>query len=160
MAESPIINVLTYQLHYKLARQIYNEFQDRLKECRYLIGESRKFEALRENSQTVELLLALSIFHKRVIANFESAVSFHDTVKRFGETETIRIGQFELTLKEKNRLLGILMNYQQLIDDFSIPQWILHYGETYEFLENLVLLKEYPDTITEKEDTNRDELPF
>ena len=160
MAKSPIINVLTYRLHYDLARQIYNEFQDRYRECQYLIGETNKFVVLRESLQTVELLLALSIFHKRVVANFEAAVSFHDTVKRFGATETVRMGGFELTLKERNRLLGIVMNYQKLVDDFSIPQWILHYGETFEFLENLALLKEYPDTIGVKEDDNRDELPI
>ena len=67
--ETPMINILTYRLPYKLTNQIYNEYQSRLKEATYLIKNYEKYRPLNQHIKTVELFLSLSIFHKRVITN-------------------------------------------------------------------------------------------
>lgn len=139
--ESPIINILTYKLDYKLARQIFNEYQNRYKEAMYLIETYKTYRPLQANIKTVELLLALSIFHKRVIANLDAAVKFYGTVNRISQSETIKIGSYALTGQEKNKILGVTMGYDALIKKFSISPAFMDYNETRDFLKKLIGLK-------------------
>ena len=87
--DTPIINILTYQLPFKLANQIYSEFQSRMKEANYLIENYKLYKPLSECPKTVELLLSLSIFHRRVITNLDGAVKFYGKKKKKGKTDTI-----------------------------------------------------------------------
>ena len=139
--ETPIINILTYKLPFELSNQIYNEFQNRLREAHYLIEKYKKYKVLHNNLKTVELLLSLSIFHKRVIANLDAAIKFHGTVSRKSQADTISIGAYKFTGEEKNKLLAVVLNYKQLIEKFSIPPIVMEYYETREFLKNLIDLK-------------------
>ncbi|MCA9761312.1 MAG: hypothetical protein KC463_07365, partial [Streptococcus sp.] len=86
--ETPMINILTYQLPYKLTNQIYNEYQSRLKEATFLIENYKTYNALKPHVNTIELFLSLSIFHKRVITNLDGAVKFYGTVTKKGKTDT------------------------------------------------------------------------
>jgi hypothetical protein len=139
--EFPIINILTYQLPFDLANQIYNEFQSRIKDAKYLIENYASYKALEQDLKTVELLLSLSIFHKRVIANLDSAVKFYGTVSKRSDADVIKIGSYDLTGEEKNKLLAVVISYDKLIEKFSIPNFVLEYYETKEFLKNLKNLK-------------------
>ena len=139
--DSPIINILTYKLDYKLSRQIFSEFQNRFKEAQFLIDNYKTYQQLKPNIKTVELLLALSIFHKRVIANLDAAVKFYGTVNRIGKSETIRMGGYSLTNQEKNKILGVTMSYEALIKKFSISPTMMDYSETRDLLKKIILLK-------------------
>ena len=139
--ESPIINILTYQLPYKLTNQIYNEYQSRLKEAIFLIDNYKTYKSLKDNIKSVELFLSLSIFHKRVITNLDGAVKFYGTVTGKGQTDTIQIGTYSLTGDEKNKILAVVLNYNQLLKKFSIPPIVMEYFETREFLKKLITLK-------------------
>ena len=99
--ETPIINIFTYGLPYKLANQIYKEYDSRLREAIFIITESKRYASLKDSMQTVELLLALSIFDKRVISNLQAGVKFYSTVSSYSESETIQIGTYRLTGEEK-----------------------------------------------------------
>lgn len=163
--KSPIINILTYKLDYKLSTQIYNEYQNRHREAAYLIQNYKTYQVLKKNMKTVELLLALSIFHKRVIANLDAAVKFYRTVNRVSEAETIKMGSYSLTGQEKNKLLGIKMNYDALIKKFSVPPTIMDYVETRDFLKKLISLKDNLFYGTNQNETSggeegETELPF
>jgi len=78
--KTPIINILTAGTPYKLANQIYNEFQNRFKEAKYFIENFSWYSELSEDIETIEFLLALSIFHKRVVAKLYGAIKFYGTV--------------------------------------------------------------------------------
>ncbi len=106
--ETPIINILTYKLPFELTNQIYNEFQNRLKEATFLIDTYKTYNPLKENIKTVELFLSLSIFHRRVITNLDGAVKFYETVIKNGQTDTVRIGNYNLTANEKNKILAVV----------------------------------------------------
>ena len=84
MAENTnnLINILTYKLPYDLANQIFKEYQDRYREVLFFIENGNSFKNLKEDIRTVELLLALSIFHKRVISNLDAAVKFYGRVTK------------------------------------------------------------------------------
>jgi hypothetical protein len=51
-------------LPFYLANQIYNEYQDRIREAKYIIDISENYSPVANSLITVELLLALSIFIK------------------------------------------------------------------------------------------------
>lgn len=139
--ETPIINILTYSLPFELTNQIYNEYQSRFKEATYLIDNFKTYRILQSDTKTVELLLSLSIFHKRVISNLDAAVKFYGTVTSHSEAEIIKIGSYDLTGDEKNKILAIVMSYNRLIEKFSIPTSVMEYYETKEFLKKLINLK-------------------
>lgn len=139
--ETPIINILTYHLHFELTNQIYNEFQSRYKEANYLIENYKTYKVLKKDIKVVEVLLSLSIFHKRVIANLDAAVKFYGTVSKSSNANTIKMGAYELTGDEKNKILAVVLNYNKLIEKFSIPPKYMEYYETKEFLKNLINLK-------------------
>lgn len=139
--ETPIINILTYRLPFELTNQIYNEFQNRFRDANYLIDNYKTYQPLKGSLKTVELFLSLSIFHRRIITNLDGAVKFYGTVTKKGETDTIRIGSYNLTGDEKNKLLAVVLNYQKLLDKFSIPPALMEYYETREFLKKLIALK-------------------
>lgn len=139
--ETPMINILTYQLPYKLTNQIYNEYQSRLKEANYLIDNYKTYSPLRQHINTVELFLSLSIFYKRVITNLDGAVKFYGTVTKKRQTDTIQIGAYKMTEDEKNKILAVVMNYNQLLEKFSIPPIVMEYFETREFLKKLIVYK-------------------
>jgi hypothetical protein len=112
---SPIINILTYKLDFKLTNQIYKEYQTRLKEAKYKIENFRTYKILEKDMQTVELLLALSIFHKRVIANLEAATKFYSKINNLSGADTIKMGTYALNGLEKNKILGVIISYNKLM---------------------------------------------
>ena len=166
--KTPIINILTYKLPFELTNQIYNEFQNRLKEANFLIDKYKTYKPLKENIKTVELFLSLSIFHRRVIANLDGAVKFYGTVTKKGQTDTVRIGNYNLTGEEKNKILAVVMNYNALLEKFSIPPIVMEYYETRDFLKKLIILKSRIDndnfeeiqTRENGDQTSEEELPF
>ena len=139
--ETPIINILTYGLPYKLANQIYKEYDSRLREAIFIITESKRYASLKDSMHTVELLLALSIFDKRVISNLQAGVKFYSTVSSYSESETIQIGTYRLTGEEKNKLLGVIINYNTILKNYGLTEGLTNYSATKDFLLYLVNLK-------------------
>lgn len=164
--DTPIINILTYRLPFELTNQIYNEFQSRFKEAKYLIDTYKAYKPLSDNIKAVELFLSLSIFHRRVVTNLDGAVKFYGTVTKKGDTDTIRIGSYNLTGLEKNKLLAVVINYQKVLEKFSIPPVTMEYYETRDFLKKLVTLKTTLENGKNQErqkgenKTDQDDLPF
>ena len=147
MAESktPIINIFTYGLPFKLANQMYSEYQSRLNEANFILENSKNYFSLRKHTQTVELLLALSIFHKRVISNLEGGVKFYQSVYNYSKAETISIGSYKLTGDEKNKLLAVIINYQKILKKYGLTSGLINYDETKYFLRYLLEVKNQQD---------------
>lgn len=142
MAENtPIINILTYKLPYDLANQIYNEYQERLREANFIIANSRRYKRLEGDGKTIETLLALSIFHKRVISNLDAAIKFHGRVTRNSNATHIKIGKYDFTWEERNMLQAIVISYNNLIARYKVPSSLMDYYLTKDFLWKLVILK-------------------
>lgn len=147
--QTPIINILTYGLPFDLANQVYNEYQDRHREAVFLIDNYDRYSSLADNLLTVELLLALSIFHKRVIANLDAAVKFHGTVKNISKADIIQIGKYSFTGEEKNKLLALTITYRKLLDKYDLTEDVMNYSLTREFLQKLLVIKSITDNAEE-----------
>lgn len=139
--QSPIINTLTYQLPFDLANQIYREYEDRMKEIAFTLENGIRFRHLRNDMVTIEALLAMSIFHKRVISNLDAAIKFHHRVTSQSQAEAIRMGSYLLNGDERNKILGVVMNFNQLMRRFNITQQFMDYYLTRDFLINVQQLK-------------------
>jgi hypothetical protein len=139
--EHALIRYLTYRLPYNIANQLFKEYEDRMKEIDWLLENSRQFIDLRENKSTIELLLAISIFHKRIISNLDSASKFYSLVTKNSEAESVRIGRYDLTGLERNKLLATILNFNQIMSEYNIPLSFTNYYATREFLTNVKRLK-------------------
>lgn len=137
----PIIRIMCYGLPYDLSNQMFNEFESRHKDALYLIKTYAFYIPIRNNLKTVELLLALSIFHKRVIANLDSAIKFHGSVTSHSNATAVRIGSYSLDIAERNRIQSVILNYRSLIRKYSLPANFFEYIETKEFIRKIVHLK-------------------
>lgn len=135
---SHIINIITYKLPFKLSNQIYNEYQNRLKEAVFLVDNYLTYKDLKDHLKTIELFLAISIFYKRVLTNFNGAVKFHKVIEKKVKIDVIKIGSFNFTGDEKNKLLAVILNFQEILDKYSIPISLFEYHETSEFLNKLI----------------------
>lgn len=161
---TPVINIFTYGLPFKLANQIYKEFQDRVKEADFLVENSNRFKFLSDYNETLEILIALSIFHKRVISNLDGAVKFYGKVNSISKADTISMGSYDLTFEEKNKILALLINYRTLIKKFGISENDFDYTETKELLSNIERVKSF-ENYGERNDYGsgkniEDDLPF
>lgn len=141
--KTPIINIFTYGLPQKLAKQIFNEYQSRLSESKFLIEKYNYYLPLLDHIKTLELLLAMSIFYKRVVTNLDSAIKFHSAVNRYSGSEVIQIGSYDFTGEEKNKLLGLIINFNNIQKKFSIPKVLYDYEQTKDFVKNVLSLLEY-----------------
>ncbi len=141
-----IIGVISRKLPRDLANQLFNEFESRLREANFLIDNYSFYRKLKKDSNTIEVLLALSIFHKRVITNLDAAVKFHGTIQRNAKANSISIGNYEFDNEEKNKLLGLLINYKKLKARFGITDYLFEYNETKDFLKKIINFKSSFDT--------------
>jgi hypothetical protein len=141
----PIINIFTYKLPKALSKPIYNEFQNRFKEAIRIIDGYPKYRILKEEVESVELLLALSIFYNRIIANLDSAIKFYGTVIQNSEADSIAIGSYNLNSSEIKRIQSLIILYQKLINKYGITEKLWSYSNTVDFLRNLINIKEKDD---------------
>lgn len=141
-----IINIMCHNLPYDLSNQLYKEFESRLKEIEFLINKYPYYKTLRKQMKTVKLLLALSIYHKRIISNLSGAVKFHSTIEKKSQSDIIQIGSYDFDTNEKNKMYSVLIGFEQIKQRFSISDTLFEYYETKQFLKQLV---QYQKNISE-----------
>lgn len=112
-----------------------------MREANFLIDNYEYYNTLKQEKKVVDIMIALSIFHKRVISCLDGADKFYGTITKNSEARTIRIGTYSFTGQERNNILGVLINYRALIAQFRIPESTMDYDRTKEFLKKLMYLK-------------------
>ncbi|WP_155958871.1 hypothetical protein [Flavobacterium limnosediminis] len=125
----------------EISNPMYNEYYNRLKEINFILENRDSYKHLREYRRTIELILSLSVFYKRVIANMDAATKFAGTVFNNSSATAIKIGTYNLTSSEKNRITAIVINYNSLIERYSISHDILTTIETKELIKKIKNLK-------------------
>src|SRR5688572_25610345 len=136
-ANSTVLTLITSGLPKPLVNQISNEYRSRIKEVDYCLNKYSIFSDLASNYKSVEIILALSIFHKRIIANLDGAVKFFKTVTTKSDAKIISIGDYQFDEQEKNKILSLLITYSQLLEKYNIPNNYVDYDATYDFLKKL-----------------------
>ncbi len=108
----------------------------------FLSGRYDYYAHLKKDIDTIQLLLALSIFYKRVLSNFDSATKFTSRIVFNSEAKSIQLGTYELSAKEIFKLERTVRTFTKLMDDYSIPIGLFEYLETKEFLRKIKIYKD------------------
>lgn len=125
----------------EISNPMYNEYYNRLKEINFILENRDTYKHLQQYKKPIELILSLSIFYKRVIANMDAATKFAGTVFSNSSAIAIKIGSYDLTENEKNRIIAIVMNYNLLIEKYSLTHDILATTETKDLIKKIKDLK-------------------
>lgn len=141
-----IISIFTYRLPKELAIPIFSEFENRKNEASRIISGYPRYSALLDSLETVELLLALSIFYKRVLCNLDAAVKFRGMVANNSATEIVRIGSYKLSYDEANKLQSLSISYRKIMSKYRLKDKLWNYNLTVEFLMAIIELKKMDDT--------------
>lgn len=140
---TPMIQIFTENLPYKLSEQMTYEYNNRISDINhFLSGKYDFYSSLKKDIRTIELLLALSIFHKRVLSNFESANKFTSRVILKSDANSIQLGTYELSSKEMFKLNKTVVNFRKLMQEYDIPISIFEYLETKEFLRKVKFFRD------------------
>lgn len=136
---------------------MYNEYNNRLKEINFILENREAYKPLIEYKKTIEMILALSIFYKRVIAHLNSATKFATTVFKMSSANAVRIGTYDLTNKEKERISAIVFNYNSLVQKYGLTIDILTTLETKDLLKKIKNLKWKFDHLIDDDENNINE---
>lgn len=128
-----MIKFFCYQIPRDVSQPMYAEYNNRMTEVKYLLGH-KLYAKLHQHIELIELLLAMSVFYKRVITNLDSATKFSNTVFNSSKAEYIKIGTYEMTPLESRRIYAVVQNYRQLMVKYHIPEGVINYTETKDFL--------------------------
>lgn len=147
-----MINTFTENLPYRLSEQMIIEYNKRLSDINHFVsGKYDYYAHLKGDIESLQMLLALSIFYKRVLTNFDSATKFSSRVVYNSEAEAIQLGTYELSSKEIFKLNKTVITFRKLLEDYSIPIGLFEYLETKEFLRKV---KVYKDSLNRNADKN------
>lgn len=141
----------------EISNPMYNEYYNRLKEINFILENRDAYKHLLQYKKTIELILSLSIFYKRVIANMDAATKFAGTVFSNSSAVAIKIGSYNLTGSEKNRIIAVVMNYNSLIEKYSLTHDMLATTETKDLIRKIKDLKWQLDNNENKDIKNNDE---
>ena len=164
--ESDLINILCYKLSGDLSRAVYNEYENRLNEIKQIWEyPQNRFIVLAPYSKTIQHLLAISTFYRRVLSGMDGACDFYKTVNKCKDKSesAIAIGKYRLDKSEYNKLLAIQISFNKLRDKFGIDEQLFNYTETEEFLTNCknifyrFYVRQFPETSGHKTD---EDFPF
>lgn len=137
-----MIEKFTENTPYRLSQQLIYEYNIRINDVNHFVSGNYDFYAsLKKDIETIELLLALTIFYKRVLTNFESATKFSGRVVFNSNADSIQLGTYLLDAKEILRIKKTILLFNNIMEKYSIPPDLFNYTETKEFLRKVKNLK-------------------
>ncbi len=138
-----MIKLFTENLPYKLIEQMTFEYNGRINDINYFLsGRYDYYTPLKKDIETIQLLLALSIFYKRVLSNFDSATKFTSRIIFKSKAESVQLGTYDLSTKEIFKLNKTVLTFKKLMEDYSIPIGLFEYLETKELLRKIKVYKD------------------
>lgn len=129
-----MIRLFTSKLPAKLSRDLYFEYNRLLPRVKEAIIEK---EVLIDDNERdfVFLLLAMSIFFKKVIMPLSGAESFSSQLSEF-RVETIQMSSFQFTNEDRANIDKIVKEFYGMINSFGIDRKLLDYSDSKTFLDN------------------------
>lgn len=136
--DSELINILCYKLPGDVSRAVHNEYEGRWSEIKHIWEyPQNRYKLLESYPTTVQHLLAMSTFYRRVLSSMDGACDFYKTVSRGATSErSIAIGSYRLDKAEYNKMLNIRITFRKLRERYGIGDDFFEYAETEKFLDN------------------------
>lgn len=141
-----MIKIFTGNLPYKLSEQMTFEYNRRINDINFFLsGKYDYYAHLKKDIETIQLILALSIFYKRVLSNFDSATKFTSRILFKSDAESVQLGTYDLSAREIYKLNKIVLTFNKLMEDYAIPKSLFEYIETKELLRKIKVYKDSLD---------------
>ena len=132
-----MIKLFCKGLPWNLSQLLYAEYQNRLKEFRFLLENFPNKYRWIEDHEPVELILAMSIFYRRVIAQFDAAKDFTVSLLKRSECVGVSFGQFTLDENQADSLSKIVNGFSYLLYKFGLDEDLFDYDDVEGFLIQL-----------------------
>lgn len=134
--EIQIINIICHKLPYKIANAVFHEFEDRNREVKRIL-EYPLYNHLKDVTSTIEMLLAITIFYKRVLSNIDGVEKFYNRVTSISNTNVVAIGEYKLTKDENDRINAMTISFFKVCSRYNVHQNLFDYTETLEFVRKI-----------------------
>ncbi|MBR4918860.1 MAG: hypothetical protein IKZ52_06565 [Bacteroidales bacterium] len=147
MTKSPLINILCKDIPGNVTRPLYQEYDKRLAEInRIWAKEGNNYQVLMEYEETVQSLLAASLFYRHVLGHLKGAAGFYNDLNKQQEKEcVIKIGSSSIDQKQYNKLLGATIAFGEIKITYQIQDSFFEFSETVQFLRNCMDLYNRPE---------------
>ncbi|PPK72978.1 hypothetical protein B0F87_11524 [Methylobacter tundripaludum] len=131
-----MINVFTKKLPATLKREVYLDYQSKLKALTKILNERNDLKYLKRDRQVTELLLAGAVFYSKVIAQMNEAKR---VIKNFNRSNisSIRMGGFTLTSQDIYLFDELRRDFNRIFNNFNIPISSLDLSDLNEFSKKL-----------------------
>ncbi|MBL7869265.1 MAG: hypothetical protein JNM71_14710 [Flavobacterium lindanitolerans] len=145
-----MIGEIIKSVPYKVGEQILYEYNRRISDINYLVsGKFSYYTPLSKDIETIKVLLALSIFYKRVLTNFDSANKFTSRVIKSSDATGVKLGTYEMDWKEIQNLNRMVLSFRRIALKYYINPEMFEYIETKEFLRKIKSYKKFLEEIKE-----------
>lgn len=145
--KTPLINILCKALPGNVTRPLYQEYDKRLAEInRIWAKDENNYQVLMKYEETVQSLLAVSLFYRHVLGHMKGAADFYNDLNKEREKEcVIKIGSSTIDKKQYNKLLGATIAFGQIKIAYQIQDSFFEFSETLQFLRNCMDLYYRPE---------------
>lgn len=155
MEDTPLINILCYELPKEVGQPLFKEFHNRWDEIER-IWQTPNFSdnVLKKHASTIKMLLAMSLYYRRVISGFYGATDFFKKITYEGNERherAVKIGSFVFDRDQNYQLWKIQQSFSAILEKYQINETFFDFDDTLEFLSNCVVLYSISDGT--KEDT-------
>ena len=141
-----MIRMFCKELPRTLSQLLYNEYQVARKDLDFLLQTYPKTYKWIDDPEVIQLLLALSIFYRRVIAQLESAMSFSKRLFNLNVSH-IEIGVDHIDHVQVEKMSKTVSEFYGLLKGFSIHTDLFDYYDLREFLSKLKGYKEFLERV-------------
>ncbi len=139
-----MIRIFCKGLPFELSRVLFTEYKSRKGEIDYQISHDRAFyERYIENIDTVYLILAMSIYYKRVVAQLDAISTFQNNLRDRWKIGIVRIGDTLLTSEDEMSLSAYSGDFHRIMNHFNLPIWLFDWSDSVHFLRNIVMLYDH-----------------
>lgn len=150
--KNSLINIFCYGLPGVVTRPICREYDFRWNEIERIWNNPRydRYLLLKPYAETVENLLALSLFYRYVMGNITGGNMLFIRLNHNSEEERpIAIGSYILDKKESNRILAVSIELGNMRKRFQLDDYFFEFTETIDFLRNCIKLYNTPEYETD-----------
>lgn len=132
-----MIKLFCKNLPSNISRQLYFEYKNLEKELIFLLSTYKKKYNWIKDIDTIKLLLAMSIYYKRVIAPLESVSDFYLNLNKLNDVDGIVLGNDELKRVAFIKIEDIVNKFFRILRIFGLSTKIFEYYNISIFLDKI-----------------------
>ncbi|MDL2302797.1 hypothetical protein [Dysgonomonas sp. 520] len=139
-----MISIFTKHLPYKVGEQLKIEYDKRVSDIKNLTSDKyQTYTNMKEYLDVIYLLLAMSIFYRRILANFDAANKFTHRILSKSDATSIVLGTIELSEKEILQLNSVVYRYKKIMEKYTLSVDMFVYSNTLEFMRKVRGYKDF-----------------